>query len=217
MMEFLRKPIVLIVVAIIGAVILFWSTFDRKEDTSSQDNSSESEEVEIVNLTNLEPKDFDSIIRTEYAKANEEAKKINGNYTLAAIEIEIGQNLTQDEVLSRYIFITSKDTENNWVYTVSQTTASYIRALIPKSDYFGSTTEMNTKLWQYNYVTALQLAEKNGGQDFREDNDITGIKLTLRHYGDNNWLMWIVRYDSESTNKTIYLDASSGDVLNLEE
>ena len=216
-MEFLKKPIVLIIVAIIGAAVLFWSTFDRQDDNSIQEEDATSEEVEIVNLTNLEPKDFDSVIRTEYAKANEEAKKVNQAYALAAIEIEIGQNLTQDEVLSRYIFTSSKDEENNWVYTVSQATGSYIRALIPKSDYFGSPTEMNTKLWQYNYVTALQLAEENGGQDFREESDITGVKLTLRHYGDDNWLMWIIRYDNELTNKTVYLDASSGDVLDFEE
>ena len=97
--------------------------------------------------------------------------------------------------------------------TISEPSSSFIRALVPKSDYLGNLQQMDTKYWKYNYVTALQLAEKNGGQDWRSKNTLASVKLTLRHTGANNWLLWIVEYSSDSDKLTVTLDANSGKVV----
>jgi hypothetical protein len=42
---------------------------------------------------------------------------------------------------------------------------------------------------------------------------LTGVKLTLKHAGKKNWLLWIVEYQGASENLTIQLDANSGRVI----
>ena len=85
--------------------------------------------------------------------------------------------------------------------------------LTPVKDFMGTLTPMNTKAWKYNFVTALQLAEKNGGLTWRENQKLQGAKVTLKHTGKKMWLLWVVEYEGEKDNFTVKLDANSGRVV----
>lgn len=210
-----RSPIVLIIVV---AAILFvagwayydnWKTKSQLQTTTTQNTSAQ----KVSNLTNIDPADFDAIVKKEYAVASEKAVAANPGYKLSAIEVEIDKDITPESVNTRYVFGAPSDTLNNWMITISQVSSNYIRALVPKTDYLGNLEPINTSLWKYSYVTALQLAEQNGGLSWREKNTLSNLKLTLRHSGVNDWLLWIAEYTGTNSNLTVKLDANSGKVV----
>ena len=100
--------------------------------------------------------------------------------------------------------------------TFTQLSNNFTRMIIPKDDYLGNVAEINTKLWKFNFVTALQIAEKNGGLKWRESNDLQSIRLTLRHTEPKNWLLWVVEYKGENGNLILRIDANSGRVVSEE-
>lgn len=203
----------IILIAIISTV--GWAYYDKRKDDKARlaaEQQNAQQEKKVSNLTNLDPTDFDDVVKKEYALSNEKALQADPNRKLCAIVVEIGKNLTPEVVNTRYVFAKQGETDN-WMITISEVSKNYIRALIPKSDYLGDLPEINSKLWKYNFVTALQLAEKEGGLSWREKNTLNGITLTLRHTGANNWLLWIVEYKGENGNFTLKLDANSGKVV----
>lgn len=215
-MNILRQPVIIgiiivaLIVTIIGAVM---QNNKKKAADQAAATTTTEQPVIVSNLTNLDPADFDNTTKNEYALASAKALEVRTDYQIGAIIVEIGQNLQADSVNTRYVFISPKDTINNWTITISQASNNYIRALIPKADYMGDLPSMNTKLWQYNYVTALKLAEKAGGQDWRGKNDLQSVKLTLAHGGSDNALLWKVEYTGASNNFIVNLDASTGAVV----
>lgn len=173
----------------------------------------ENKALSISNLTNINPNDYDSIIKNEYALANLRSKESNSGNELSAIDIEIAPDLMPSSVISRYVFSASNDQTNNWTMTFSEVNTNFIRATIPKEDYIGSLTAINTKLWKFNFVTSLQIAEKNGGMKWRETNELASIRITLRHVEPKNWLLWLVQYKNDGSSLLIKIDANSGRVV----
>lgn len=207
-MEFWKRPIFWVVVVIVLAVA-GWSYYS-KQKTASQNAATETQTPVVSNLTNLDPTDFDDSVKSEFALANTKAAEVNTAYKISAIEVNISKDLTVDSINTRYIYSASTDTKNNWMITISATNQSYIRALIPKDDYAGAISPFDVTAWKYNYVTALQLAEKAGGLDWREANTLTAVKITLKNIGAGNQLAWSVEYSANEGTKTINLDATSG-------
>jgi len=211
-----RQPAVLIGIFILALIVsIGWFLLSPKKNNPSNTNtqatsSSSSSQTKISNLTNLDPADFDSLVKTEYALATEKAEAQNPANKLTGIQIKINADMDPESVETIYVFTSAVNDVNNWVITLAGQNQNYVRALIPKEDFFGNADPINTELWKYNFVTALQLAEKNGGSTWREQNTLLGIVLTLKHTGTNNWLLWTVSYTGEKENYTIQLDANSG-------
>jgi len=209
-----RRRVIYIVFAVIIVVALIWAYFSNRKKVSQSNTETAAKPVTISNLTNLDPTDFDQPVKDEYAIAVSKAAEINPDYKIAQIEVNIGGDLQVDSINTRYIFASPSDTVNNWMITIAATTQSYIRALVPKDDYAGDIIAFDTSKWKYNYVTALQLAEKAGGVDWRDSNTLTGVKITLKTSSSDSILTWTVEYSGENnTNKIVVLDATSGEVL----
>ena len=213
--DLFKRPIVIgiVVVAILAAVI--WSYFDNRAEQKRLDElaAKQADSVVISNLTNTDPVDFDEFVREEYTLARSKAEEINQNYKLSAIVIELPSTLAVNSGSDRYVFSSAKDKSNNWVITLDQLTQNYLRATIPKSDYLGEVVEIDTELWKFNFVTALQLAEKNGGKEWRENNTLLSATLTLKHGEPSNFLAWTIEYDAGSSTFTRKFDANSGKLL----
>lgn len=212
--EIFKKPvfIIIVVVAIIGALV--WSYVAKTIQNRNQKNTEETAtEVEITDLTNVDSAEYDEPIKNEYATAAAKAKEANPNLLLAAISVEIPATLGLKSANTRYVFVSDKDVINNWTITFASNTGNFIRAIIPKDDYLDNPSVMDTKLWKFNYVTALQIAEKDGGKTWRESNELRGITITLKHGDPNNWLTWIVNYQGLNSSLTRKIDANSGKVV----
>lgn len=213
-MDVFKRPVIIVIILVAIIMATFWSYWqNRKQKSQQSQTQTQTETPKIVNLTNVDSADFDSVIKDEYALANSKAQEVSTGYKLAAVEVELPGLLQPNSGNSRYIFSQESDTKNNWIITISQNTGNYIRAAIPKEDYLGNVAVMNTKLWKFNYVTALQIAEKNGGLEWREKNTIKNARLILRHTQPNNWLTWTVEYASEGSSFSKVIDANSGQII----
>lgn len=211
-----RQPAIYIIIAVSLAVALGWNYYSKNKKTKTTTNTTTTQlstETKISNLTNIDPADFDAITKETYAIATSKSLEANTGNLIAAIEVRVDGNLSPDTIVTRYVFTSPKDIDNNWVITFSGKSNKYIRMLTPVEDFMGKITPMNTKAWKYNFVTALQLAEKNGGLAWREKQKLQGVKLTLKHTGAKKWLLWIVEYDGGTDKFKVQLDANSGRVV----
>lgn len=213
-MNFRQPAIYIILLVSIGLALgYYYFQKTKKTNTATKTTTETTTKTTISNLTNVDPADFDTITKRTYTNAESNALMANASNALAAIDIQVDKDLSPDTLITRYVFNSANDTKNNWVMTISSTGDRFVRALIPVDDYMGTLTQVNTKAWKYNFVTALQLAEKNGGLSWREGKTLSGVNLVLRHGGKKNWLLWIVEYQSASGNLPIMLDANSGRVV----
>jgi len=209
-MQVFKQPVFYIIIVVAIAIAAGWTYFSNKNKAPAE--TPVAEEQKVSNLTNLDPKDFDSVVKEEYALAKAKAVEANAGNELSSIEVTVSADLNAEKTNTRYIFSSPTDTINNWMITISTLNQSYIRALIPKDDYAGELTKIDTGNWKYNYVTALQLAEQNSGLSWREQNTLTNLKLTLKNSSTGS-LIWIAEYNSSDSNNTVKLDAKTGKVV----
>jgi len=215
-MNFWRNPIFIGIIVVSLVLAIGWSIYSNNAKKKSTQTASQqttgSTTTTISNLTNFDPSDFKDTTQKEYALAQSKAVTANAQNQLGQIEAEIGSSLLPADVNTRYLFTSPADSVNNWMITISETSQSFIRALIPKEDYAGNITAINTANWKYNFVTALQLAERNGGQSWRDSNTLTGVKMTLKNNGAGT-LIWLIDYSSGSSDFTITLNAIDGTII----
>ena len=215
-MNFWKNPIFIGVVVLALLLAIGWSAYSnsakKKTAQTATQTTSGSTATQVSNLTNFDPTDFDTIVKNEYAMALSKAQATDQQNQLGEVEVEIGPSLLPADTNTRYIFTSAADTANNWMITVAETSQSFIRASVPKDDYAGNLTAVSVSNWKYNFVTALQIAEKNGGQTWRDSNTLTGAKLTLKNNSAGT-LIWLIDYSSSNGDFTITLNASDGTVI----
>lgn len=212
-MKSLRQPIFYILVALALAIAVGWSYYDSYQ-TKKKANTATTQSAAIANITNVDSKDYDAVTKSEYAAANTKALEANAANKLSALEVTIGKGLAASQVTTRYIFSSPSDMQNNWVYTISQQSGSFIRALIPTADYLGTLQPISLSLLKYNYVAVLQAAEKNGGLDWRQNvSDFSGVIMTLKQ-DSANALTWSVSYQATSGDTHIEkIDAATNELI----
>lgn len=214
-MDIFKRPVIIIILVVAVLTAVIWSYISnsiqaKKAAEQAQQNTTQ---TVITDLSTVDAADFDEVVKKEFATARAKALEADAKNKLAAIQIEM-PSLALNSGNDRYIFTSENDTVNNWSITFSQLTQNFIRARIPKEDYLGVLPAIDTVLWKFNYVTALQIAEKSGGKDWRETNGLNSVKLTLRHAGANNWLLWSVEYTAANQTFSKIIDANSGKVVN---
>jgi hypothetical protein len=216
MMDIFKKPAAIIIIAAAILIAVVWSYVDKRIQLNKEAATKKQAETAaqvITNLTNIDPRDYDSLVKDEYSSATTQALEADSKNVFSALVVELPGSLALNSGNDRFIFSSPSSPANNWTITFSELTGNSIRAIIPKDDYLGTLNPVNTNLWKFHYVTALQIAESNGGKEFRENNTLTGASLTLKHGDPNNWLSWTVEYDS-ATNKFVkQIDANSGKLI----
>jgi len=212
-MNIFKQPIFIGIVAVALIITVIWSVIANKKtstDTSNQSaTSGETVQSTVSDLTNADPSDFDVTARAELAAATKYAIEFNPDFKISVVEVKIGADLQKNSIVTRYAFSTTKDTRNNWVYTTDQSNGSFLRALIPKADYLGDIVPINMSLWKYNYISALQFADKNGGSDWRSNNTLEGITATLKESADLKKLYWTIEYTAATTSNVTVVDATT--------
>jgi len=219
-----KKPVFMILAIVALIVAIVWNyaetAIKNKQEKAKQEQEQQvvqSQPEEIINLTNLKIEDFKQLFDEEYALANSKAIEAVPNNRLCGIEVNIASSLEPATVNSRYIYTTSSEARDNWVFTIQQSSQAYIRASIPKEDYAGNLTQIDTQKWQTSYLAALQAAEKAGGLQWRETNlsNFNGMRLTLKTDSAKKKPVWEVVYlgNFDVANFIITLDAETGKAL----
>ena len=218
MLDFLKKPIFIIILAAALIIAGTWAYISNRNQAKEEKKNAESEEkaaeqVEIVDLTNIDPASSNEDIASQLSIADGKAGEVDKKFQLIAVEVRLSGSLATGSGDTSYIYSSSTDKINNWLITISNTSGKFVRARVPKEDYIGNLGAINRDYWKLNYVVALQIAEKNAGLDFRNSNEITEVRLTLKNSDPKNWLYWFVDYVSKNSMKEVQIDASNGSVV----
>jgi len=218
LLDFLKKPIFIIILAAALVVAGIWAYISNRNQAKEAEQKAESEKkateaVKISNLTNIDSSSLNENITSQASVADGKAAEVDKKFQLIAVEVKLPGSLDTGSGETTYVYASSADKINNWVITVSNTTGKFVRARVPKEDYIGGLGAISRDYWKLNYIAALQIAEKNGGLDFRNSNEVVEVRLTLKNSDPKNWLYWFVDYVSKNNMKEIQIDASNGSVV----
>jgi len=219
LLDFFKKPIFIIILAVALIVAGVWAYIsDRNFQKAAEQEAAKVEEAAdtapiISNLTNIDPTTLDSGIAEQITIADGKASEFDKRFQLAAVEIRLESSLDVGGGDSTYAYTSTSDKVNNWLVTVSNSSGKFVRSRTPKEDYLGDLTAINRSFWKINYPNALQIAEKNGGLDFRNSNEIFEVRLTLKNGEPKGWLYWFVNYFGKSNVKEIQIDAGNGSIV----
>jgi len=220
-MNFIKNPTVIIVILglIVGSSLYFYNSYQSKkkaaDDTAKV--TAQTTTPTITDLTNADPNDYTAEIKKELDLATAKALAYNVSEILSAVEIIIPGKLTPRSGNATYIFDSASDTKNHFTITISQSTQTFIRAIVPQEDYYENLTTINQNSWKLSYIDALKTAEKNGGQTWRSNNTLSEVQLVLKNSEPKGWLYWIVTYKGGNSSLAVQLDAFSGRFVTPEE
>lgn len=211
MPSFFKSPtfIITVIAIVFGGGIYFYNSYKQKQNTSTT-TSDTANTTTLVDLTNTDPADFTAELKTELALADSKAKEYNAAEALSAVEVSLPGSLAPRSGSTVYIYDQPKDATYHFTINISQATPNFVRAIIPKADYFGTLTTINLNSWKLSYIEALKVAEKNGGSEWRQKNVLSEMKLTLKNGNPKGWLYWVVHYVSGNNVLDLQVDAFSG-------
>ena len=222
LLDFIRKPVFLIILAaalIAGGIWAYLANRSNQQaqqkaqEAASQSASTAKTAAELTNLTNVAPETLTDSITAQLALADSKAAEVDKKLQLTAIEVDLPGTIEKNSGSTYYIYSTPNDKVNNWVIAISNADNKFVRSRTVKDDYMGSVTTINRSFLKTNFVAALQIAEKNGGQTFRQANTLAELKLTLKNAAPKNWLYWFVDYISKADQKEFQIDASSSALI----
>lgn len=211
---------IFLLIIIISFAGLSLSCKGDEQSSPSPTASKSPSQTQEDNLTNLDPASAFEEIVTNYNTAKQKVLQWQSNAVLYSASAKIPQTLDPKDVIEIYTFGSPNSPHNWWSFSISVRSKNYIRAIIPKEDYLGhNLSPLNTKYWKINYIEAFQIAENNGGKEWRaKQTQIYQIVCTLAHGIPNNYLYWIVDYStlSSSDKKSVQINAYNGDVVEQE-
>lgn len=220
-MDFLKKPIFIIILAAALIIAGIWAYVSNRNQqkaeeqkaTEEQNTAEQQGQTLTANLTNIDDTSLNDDIAGQLSTADSNATNADRNNLLAAVDIQLPATLSQGSGTTTYVYTSSTDRIYNWVISVSNASGAFVRSRVYKDDYMGTLTAISRDYWKINYVTALQTAEDNGGLDFRNYYNTTGVRLVLKNGDPKGWLYWYVTYSAIGQVKTFQIDANSGAVV----
>jgi len=147
------------------------------------------------NLLTIDPNTQTVEIKEGFDQAQDKAKEWQNSAQLVAIQVEIPGSLKKNYVSTRYFFSSVNVDHYYWTIALTSNNDNYVRALIPKEDYSGIDLKpVVTRYNKYNYIEALQIAEQNGGEAWRQTHNLGGVTLVLSRGQPKGWLYWQIEY-----------------------
>ena len=210
--------IILIVLILVGFGIYAVTKIRSKQPTEQPQPVTETPttepETQEENLTNLDPSTFDAQLKENLDLATALALKWRADAALVYVEVQL-DSVTPDEGTETYVFDSPKTPGLHFTCSISQKTKKYIRAAVPTEDYLGSDLlAIDIQYWKINYVSALQIAEKEGGKEFREKNLNWTISIKLQRGEPKNWLYYTVEYKTKEEQVfSVKINPSSSEVV----
>lgn len=167
-------------------------------------------------LTAILPSSVNTQVTTNLNLATNAASAWQADAALVYASVELPASLAPDTGNEVYVFGSTADRANWWTYSISQESGKFVRAIIPKEDFLGASLDpVNTSYWNMNYVEALQLAEANGGSEFRTTNAGSHVTIFLSQRAPRGWLWWTVEYTAPSSEQfTLLVNPNRGEVVN---
>ena len=165
------------------------------DDDTSQTLDQTDQSISGDNLLTIDPGTLAAEIKEGLELAQNKAEDWQSNAMLVAVQVEIPGSLKKAYLSTRYIFSSTSTSYYYWTIALTSGNENYVRALIPKEDYISTDLKVIlSQFWKYNYIEALQIAEQNGGTNWRQTHNLGGVKMVLSRGQPQGWLYWQVEY-----------------------
>jgi len=166
----------------------------------------------VTDLSTIDPTTINTSFTNNQTNAKTKAVEWKIDAKLYSFSVKLPPDLALNNATDTFVFGSPADNNNWWVYSVSENTGKFLRALIPKADYLGNTLNpINDKYWKSNYLQAFQKADIYQGATFRAANPNSEISVTLANGEPKGWLWWTVEYKS-STGNTLKIRINPNDL-----
>ena len=166
-----------------------------------------------------------SILSADTAKAAEDSKKRfasamdkikqwslwKPDAQFSGLFMSFGPTLLLDSANEVYVFDSPSDQDHHYTVSVAQSSGNILRAYIPLADYQGALLPIKPEYWQSNYVEAVQFTYNNGGKEFMAANTTTGVDVSLIRATPNNYLYWVVTYNTKDPSVTLAVKMDAKD------
>lgn len=224
MFDFLKKPVFIIIFLVAIVVAGIWAYVSNRNQNKAEEKAAEEQstndsqaETLVADLTNIDAGELNDSIKSQAETADSNATSADNRNRLIAIDIQLPKSLAQGSGTANYVYSSTADRIYNWVISISNSSEAFVRSKVYKNDYLGELTAINRDFLKLNYVQALQIAEKNGGLDFRNYYDISSVRLVLKNGDPKGWLYWYVTYTATGQVKSIQIDANTGAIITDDE
>lgn len=167
-------------------------------------------------LLSVDAQTLTETLAQEFEMAQNLATAWRSDAEPVAVTVTWPPNLARGRAKRVYVFGSPTETATWWTVAMHEQTGERVRSLIPKEDYLGpNVAPIARKYWQVNAVQALQIADGEGGKQFRQEHPGAQVSASLITQGPKGWLWWIVSYRGED-NQTLQvrIDPATGDVYN---
>lgn len=172
----------------------------------------------LPTLLTTDAKSATADLIAEYQQALASARQWHADAKLYAVTVEWPPTLLTGLAKRVYVFGSAADHDQWWTLAINEQTKEHIRSYVPKSDYLGYELQpVSLAYWKINAVQALQIADANGGKDFRAANPGSEITESLAAIGPKGWLWWTVNYRGENNaEKHVIIHPSTGVVYDTD-
>jgi hypothetical protein len=186
--------------------------------TPTPSPSTSATETPKNDMTNLDPTTVNDDIKNNYNTAQQKSTQWLPDAAIYSASAKITPTLDLQDVIEVYTYGSKTQAAYWWTFSISVRSKNYVRAIIPKEDYLGSSLQpIMSQYWKINYIEAFQIAEKNGGKEWREKQKNTNYQITatLTIGNPKNYLYWTVEYSNSdgSDKKTVQINAFNGEVV----
>lgn len=168
-----------------------------------------------VNYMTVDPSTVTESIAANQQQAANKVKAWKEDAVLHHISVTLPANLEVGQATEVYTYGSASDAYNWWTLNISGKTGKSVRAIIPKEDFLGTELKpIPMQFWKINYVEALQLAEANGGADYRANHPGSTIVLSLAVGEPRQYLWWTVEYQAGDQSFKILVNPATKEVMN---
>lgn len=146
-------------------------------------------------LATVDPVMYDAELTANYEKSQVAATTWNKDAQLVMVSIKLPSDLSISNATETYTYGSPNDVYYWWTYSLSEFSGKTVRALVNKEDYLGTNVKpISINFWRTNFIEAFQIADNNGGREFRQNNQNVSISETLSVSQPKGWLWWLVEY-----------------------
>lgn len=150
--------------------------------------------------------------KANFEKAKTAALAWKNDAALFAYQIKIPYDFEPLSVIETFIFGSPAEAQYWYTYSINSEGKS-IRSLVFKRDYIGENiSPVQENFWNKSYIEAINIAEENGGEDFRTKNQNAQINMVLSQSQPKNWLWWVVIYQGSDSDLKVRISANDGKV-----
>lgn len=192
-----KISIVLVVLAIFlfnGLTLPFCS---KDEETTTEPSPSPTSIITLNDapLATVDPTAYDAQLTANYEQSQASATAWNKDAQLVMVSVKLPSDLSLNNATETFTYGSPSDVYYWWTYSLSESSGKTVRALVNKEDYLGTNVKpISINYWRTNYIEAFQIADNNGGKEFRQNNQNVTVSETLSVSEPKGWLWWLVEY-----------------------